>query len=105
MTLRKPEDISVVSWILGDIKPGHLLIAIMTCMGAYFGVQNQVSELRAGQANQAKQIEQLNARMALKLDKEVYEPQQQEMQIQLKGISDTVERIEQDLIERPERQK
>jgi hypothetical protein len=101
MTLRKPDDVSVVRWLLGDIKPAHLLMAAATCLGSYYGVQTQMAVMQQKQLEQGRQIEALNAGLALKLDKEVYETQQQATNIQLKGISDTVDRIEQFLMDHP----
>lgn len=101
MTLRKPDDTPVVQWLLGDIKPQHLIMAVSLFAGAYYATNARVSSVAQRQDEQAKQIDQISTAMSLKVDKEVYAVQQQEIHIQLNRIGDTVDRIDQNLTDHP----
>lgn len=101
MTLQRPDDMPVVKWLLGDIRPKHLVMAAALFAGAYYSTNGRVSSLGQTQAEQGRQIEQINAAMTQKVDKELYTVQQQELHIQLNRIGDTVDRIEQNLTDHP----
>lgn len=101
MTLGKPDENSPLRSIFSGITMRDLIVAVLAIAGAYCTMQVRTSTLAEQQAEQSRQIDILQHEQAQKLDKEVYQTDQQRLYTQLNDIAGTVHQINQYLLDHP----
>jgi len=100
MTVRKPDDAvsSVVRGFFSDVfNLRNLVLAVATCLGAYYGVQAKVAVMQTQQDDLARRVDDLRNEMGNKVDKEQF----QSMQTELSAMDAKLGQIEQFLMEHP----
>lgn len=105
MTLRSPDENSPLRLFLSEITPRNLFMLVAAIVGTYCTMQVKMSTYAELQAEQQRQIEILQREQAQKLDKEVYQTDQQRLYTQLNDISQTVHGINQYLLDHPRQEK
>lgn len=102
MTLLKPDEDSPalpIRWIQSAFRPRDMVIAALAVFAAWGTMQLRMQTADDRQADDRRDIVQLQHDMKEKLDKEVYQSEQQHLQMQLNDISETVHDINKFLLE------
>ncbi len=111
MTLRRPEDRSIVQWCFEGLNLKTVVLLIISLCGCYYTMGTRVtvieSDKKADKTETDRRFDDVGRQLDLqrdaiksKLDKDTYEADQRRLAEELTAIRDTTGRIEEILMER-----